>query len=142
VTAEVVGRIDTRAHSLALMNLCKTLGWAGKREEAYRAGAQAARLGPDIAKVRYEAGLAAQLSNRAEEAIAHYRRALELEPALADAQCALGFLLEERGELPEAVTHYRLALQYGKAKDLERDRANLAGALRKLQRAKAEPGAR
>jgi tetratricopeptide (TPR) repeat protein len=142
VTREVESRIDTRAHSLALMNLCKTLGWAGKREEAYRAGAQAAKLGPDIAKVRYEAGLAAQLSNRTEEAIAHYRRAVELEPTLADAHCALGVLLEERAQLPEAVAHYRFALQHGKAKDVERDRANLAGALQKLEQQKASPGAR
>jgi len=142
VTRELESRIDTRAHSLALMNLCKTLGWAGKREEAYRAGAQAAKLGPDIAKVRYEAGLAAQLSNRTEEAIAHYRRAVELEPTLADAHCALGVLLEERAQLPEAVAHYRLALQHGKAKDAERDRANLAGARRKLEQPEANPGAR
>jgi len=142
VTREVESRIDTRAHSLALMNLCKTLGWAGKREEAYRAGAQAAKLGPDIAKVRYEAGLAAQLSSRTEEAIAHYRRALELDPILADAHCTLAVLLEARGQLPEAVAHYRLALQYGKAKDAERDQANLAGALGKLERQKADPGAR
>jgi tetratricopeptide (TPR) repeat protein len=139
---DILSRIDTRAHSLALMNLCKTLGWAGKREEAYRAGAQAAKLGPDIAKVRYEAGLAAQLSSRTEEAIAHYRRALELDPILADAHCTLAVLLEARGQLPEAVAHYRLALQYGKAKDAERDQANLAGALGKLERQKADPGAR
>jgi tetratricopeptide (TPR) repeat protein len=140
VTQNVLGRIDTRAHSLALMNLCKTLGWAGKREEAYRAGAQAAKLGPDIAKVRYEAGLAAQLSNRPEEAIGHYRRALEREPTLGDAHCGLAVLLEERGQLAEAITHYRLAQQHGKPRDAERDRTNLLGALRKLEQQKAGPG--
>jgi tetratricopeptide (TPR) repeat protein len=142
VIQEVESRLDRRAHALALMNLCKTLGWAGKREEAYRTGAQAAKLAPDLAKLRYEAGLAAQLSGRTDEAFAHYRRALELESTLADAHCSLGVLLEERGQLAEAVAHFRLALQYGKPKNAERDRANLAGALQKLEQRKAGSGAR
>ncbi|MEO8428339.1 MAG: tetratricopeptide repeat protein [Verrucomicrobiota bacterium] len=133
VTQSVIGRIDSKAHSLALMNLCKVLGWAGKREEAYRTGAQAAKLGPDIATVRYEAGLAAQLFNRTDEAIEHYRRAVTLNPTHAEAHCALAVVLEDRTQLMEAIAHYRLAVQYGSPKNAERDKANLSNALAKLR---------
>jgi len=133
VTQEVMGRIDYRVNSLALMNLCKTLGWAGKREEAYRAGIQASKLAPDIGAVRYEAGLAAQMFGRTNEALEQYSRAIELDPALGDAHCNLGVLLEERGDLVDAVTQYRLAIQYSKPGSAERDRRNLASALEKLR---------
>jgi tetratricopeptide (TPR) repeat protein len=133
VTQDVTGRINSKSHSLALMNLCKVLGWAGKREEAYRTGSQAAKLGPDIAAVQYEAGLAAQLFNRIDEAIEHYRRAVALNPTHAEAHCALGVALEDRGQLRDAIDHYRLAVQYGSAKNAERDKANLANALQKLR---------
>jgi tetratricopeptide (TPR) repeat protein len=122
------------------MNLCKTLGWAGKRDEAYRAGMQATKLAPDIAAVHYEAGLAAQLYNRTNEAITQYTRALELNPELADAHCNLGGLLEERGQLSEAIAHYRLAVEHDQPNTVERDRRNLASALEKL-RGLAVPGA-
>lgn len=133
VTQEVTRRIDRKAHSLALMNLCKTLGWAGKREEAYRAGSRAVELDPNLAEVQYQAGLAAQLSGRIEEAVVNYRKAVELKPDHADAHCALGVVLEDRGQLQEAIRHYTLALQYGKPKDAERDRKNLATATAKLR---------
>ena len=133
VTQNVTSRIDSKAHSLALMNLCKVLGWAGKREEAYRTGSQAAKLGPDIAMVQYEAGLAAQLFNRFDEAVEHYRRAVALNPTHAEAHCALGVVLEDRGQVQDAIEHYRLAVQYGSAKNAGRDQANLSNALQKLR---------
>jgi protein O-GlcNAc transferase len=89
-------------------------------------GSQAAKLGPDIAAVQYEAGLAAQLFNRFDEAIEHYRRAVALNPTHAEAHCALGVVLEDRGQLPEALAHYRLAVQYGSTKNAQRDTANLS----------------
>jgi tetratricopeptide (TPR) repeat protein len=139
VTQEVMGRIDNRANSLALMNLCKTLGWAGKREEAYRTGMQAIRLGPDIAAVHFEAGLAAQLYGRTDQAMEQYARAVELDPTHGDAHCNLGVLLEDRGELAQAITQYRLAVQYGKPVNAKRDGRNLASA---LEKSRALPGAK
>jgi Flp pilus assembly protein TadD len=136
-TDSVLARIDTRAHSLALMNLCKTLGWAGKREEAYRAGARAVEMGGSIPEVRYEAGLAAQMSGRTNEAIGHYRQAVALKPTLGEAHCALGVLLEDGGRFPEAVAEYGLALQYGNPRNAERDQSNLSRAQQKLQAAGA-----
>ena len=139
VTQKVLGRINTRTHSLALMNLCKTLGWAGKREEAYRAGLRAVDLSPEIPEIQYEAGLAANLFGRPDEAIAHLRRAVELNPKLADAQCAVGVLLETHGDLTEAISHLRLAIQHGKSKNKARDQGNLAKALELQQGRSAKP---
>lgn len=133
VTDAVNSRIDSRAQALALMNLCKTLGWAGKREEAYRASVRAVETGPNIAAVRSEAGLAALLSGRTNEAVVHYRRAIELDPRLADAQGALGVILEEQGQTVEAITHYQLALRHSTPKSMARNQRNLTNALQKLQ---------
>lgn len=133
-TKLVHSRIDARANSFALMNLCKTLGWAGKREEAYRAGEQAARLAPDDARVRYEAGLAAQLARRPAEAIEHFQKVLALEPAHPEAHCTLGFLLESQGDLQGALAQYKLALQHGKPETRARDHYNLTNTQAKLAR--------
>jgi tetratricopeptide (TPR) repeat protein len=131
VTGEVMGRVDNRANGFALMNLCKTLGWAGKRDEAYRSGMQAIQLAPDVAAIRFEAGLAAQLVGHTNEAVQQYTRAIELDPTLGSAHCNLGGLLEDQGDLPGAITQYQLALQYGKPATAERDQRNLADALAK-----------
>jgi tetratricopeptide (TPR) repeat protein len=133
VTQSVLSRIDTKAHSLALMNVCKVMGWAGKREEAYRVALQAVNLRPDIAAVQFEAGLAADLLNRKDEAMAYYRRAVEIQPAHANAHCNLGVILEDRGQLQEAIIHFTLALKYGNPKDAQRDSRNLASATQKLR---------
>lgn len=125
-TEAVLSRIDPKAHAYALMNLCKTIGWAGKREEAYRAGIRAVELTPDDPEIRYQAGLAAQLSGRTNEAFGHYRQAVRLRPAFGEAHCALGVLLEDTGQLAEALVEYRLAAQHGKPRDKERDARNLA----------------
>lgn len=131
VTSQVMSRVDNRVNGLALMNLCKTLGWAGKREEAYRSGMQAIKVAADVAAIRYEAGLAAQLIGRTNEAVELYTRAIELDPTLGSAHCNLGGLFEDLGNLPAAIAQYQLAIQYGKPATAERDRRNLADALAK-----------
>jgi len=135
VKEKVSQGIDTQAHALALMRLCKVLGWAGKREEAYRAGMQAVRLAPDHASIRYEAGLACRLMGRNEQAVEHYRQAVALRPDYANAHCSLGNALEDLGQLEEAIVHFRLALQFGKPQNAERDQRNLRRALQKAAEA-------
>ncbi len=125
-TQAVLGRIDLRAHSLALMNLCKTLGWAGKREEAYRAGVRATEIGGGIAEVQYQTGLAAQLSGRTNEALGFYQAAVGLQPDLAEAHCALGVVLEDTGRLTDALREYQLARKFSKPKNIQRDEANVS----------------
>jgi hypothetical protein len=132
VNERVMRGVDQREHALALARLCKVMGWAGKREEAYRVGVQAVQLEPDSATIRYEAGLACHLTGRVEEALEHYRRAVALDPTHAGAHCNLGNLYEAQGELKEALEQYRLAVQHGDEGDVERDRGNLRRVEEKL----------
>ncbi|MFO1501576.1 MAG: tetratricopeptide repeat protein [Verrucomicrobiota bacterium] len=131
-TSSVLSRIDSKVNGVALMNLCKTLGWAGKREEAYRAGLRAVELAGDIADVQYQAGLAAQLSSRTNEAQAFYRRAIALQPAFGEAHCALGVVLEDTGQWPQALDQFQLAAHYGKPNTVQRDQQNLARIRKKV----------
>ncbi len=132
VTERVNGGLDSNAHAVALSNLSKVIGWAGKLEESYRLAQQAVVLDPDDARVRYHAGLTADLLNRHDEAMAHYRRAIEIQPDadLPHGNLAVG--LEREGRLPEAVEHYRIAFHNSSADELEHHRENLAAALMKL----------
>jgi tetratricopeptide (TPR) repeat protein len=128
-----MGRIDPEAHALALMNLSKVLGWAGKLGEAYRLAAKAAELFPNNVAVQYQAGLTAQLIGKRDESIDHYSKAVELKPTAALAHGNLGVSLESRGDLEEAIRHYQLALQYGEPKDAARNQRNLVRAQQKLR---------
>ncbi|HEX7859492.1 MAG TPA: hypothetical protein VF773_04145 [Verrucomicrobiae bacterium] len=131
-TATVSSRVDNGANAFALMNLCKTLGWAGKREEAFIAGQKAAELAPDNLRVRHEAGLAAILARRPAEAVEHFRKIVLLEPSNAEAHNGLGLAFERMEKWPEAVEHYRLSLQFGSAATRVRDNYNLTNAQHKL----------
>ncbi len=133
VKNDVLGRIDSGAHALALMNLSKVLGWAGKLDEAYRLAFKAVQLSPEDATIQYQAGLTAQLLGKADEAVIHYRWTIDIEPTAALAHGNLGVGLEARGDLEEAIEHYRLALQYGEPKDTARNRRNLLRAQTKLR---------
>jgi tetratricopeptide (TPR) repeat protein len=129
VVAAVEGRLDNHVLATGLLNLSKTLGWAGKLVEAYRLAQQALELDPDSVQVQYQAGLAADLLGRLDEAMAHYQRTIEILPTadLAHGNLAVG--LEKKGRLPEAVEHYRLAFEYSSAEELQHNRDNLANAL-------------
>jgi tetratricopeptide (TPR) repeat protein len=130
------------SNRLLALEILKTLersglvrpSWNPALMEAYRAAVQAVELSPDLAEVRYEAGLAAQWLNRVDEAFTHYRRALELQPTFANAHAGLGVILEDRGQVEEAIAHYRLALQYDRPEDRPRDQDSLARALGKLSK--------
>jgi len=129
VVASVAGRIDNHVRATGLLNLSKTLGWAGKLAEAYRLARQAVELDPGSVQVQYQAGLTADLLGRLDEAMEHYQRAIEIMPTadLAHGNLAVG--LEKQGRLPEAVEHYRLAFRYSSAEELQHNRDNLANAL-------------
>jgi len=139
VTQTVTARIDSKTHALALMNLCKVLGWAGKRDEAYRAAVRAVQLAPDIARIQYEAGLAAQLSSRTNEALQHYTQAVTIDPRHSDAHTSMGVILEDRGQLPDALRHFQAAVETGKPADRERNQRNLQSVTQKLQAPRTSP---
>jgi len=130
VAARVESSVDTLDHALALMKLSKVLGWAGKLEESFRLGGQAAELYPDDSRIQYNAGLTAHLMGRKDIAVRHYRRAVEIQPDADEPHGNLGVLLEEAGRYDEAVHHFRLAIRNARsAETVRRNRANLARAL-------------
>jgi tetratricopeptide (TPR) repeat protein len=130
VARRVEDGIDPQAHALALTNLSKVIGWAGKLQESYRLAAQAVELFPDDSLIQYQAGLTAHLVGRKEEAVARYRRAVELQPDADEPHGNLGVLLEESGRIDEAIHHFRLAIRFARTPETAtRNSRNLARAL-------------
>jgi tetratricopeptide (TPR) repeat protein len=131
VVARVEGKLDPLDHAIALTNLAKVLGWAGKQQESYQLTRRAVELGPEDVQVQYHDGLAADLLGRHDEAMVHYRKAIEILPTADLPHGNLGVGLEREGRLDEAVEHYRLAFRYASPEMLEHHRENLANALLK-----------
>jgi len=123
---QVLAKLDRPSHALAMHNLSKLLGWAGKHDEAYRASQEALKLDAGLPAIQYQAGLSAFLIGASEEALDHYKQALELDPKHAEAHCNLGVLLEEQGQLKQARLHFQRALDLGKAEHRPRNQDNLA----------------
>ncbi len=130
VALRVEDGLDPQFHALALMNLSKVLGWAGKYQESYRLAAQAVELYPDDSRIQYNSGLTAHLVGRKEEAVARYRRAVELQPDADEPHGNLGVLLEESGRIEEAIHHFRQAIRFARTSETAtRNSRNLARAL-------------
>ncbi len=84
--ARVSSRLDAEARGFALRNLAKTLGWAGKLDEAERLAEQTlAALGDGDSESHFLLGNFALHDGRFERAIAEYRRATEIDPDYAEA---------------------------------------------------------
>jgi len=130
VGRRVESGLDSHAHAIALMNLSKVLGWAGKMGESYRLAQQAVELDPNDSMIQYNAGLTAHLIGRKDEAVPHYRRAVELQPDADEPHGNLGVLLEESGHLDEAIFHFRQAIKFARTPETtRRNSLNLAKAL-------------
>jgi len=110
VTRRVESSLDRRAHGIALRNLSKVLGWAGKLEEAREAAAQATKLVPDDAEAYFEAALGTAGSGDTQQAIDLYRQAIRFDPRYVEAHINLGTLLREQGQFGEAMEHFRQAI--------------------------------
>ena len=119
------GHIDAKEHAMAMCNLAKLLGWAGKHAEAYQASREALGLHADLPAIQYQAGLAAYLMGNTEQAQEHYRQALVLAPEYGDAHCNLGVVLEKAGDLETARFHFQKALEHGSTEYKTRDQENL-----------------
>ena len=132
VTKTVENRLDRRSHGIALRNLAKVLGWAGKHQEARRLAIEAIKLAPDDAEAYFTAALAFEKVDEVDQAIACYSRATQLDPRYARAHNNLGSLLEQCGETDLAIAAYQRAI----ASDSEDQKAhfNLAKSLLKRGR--------
>ena len=118
VTQNVEGRLDRKAHGIALRNLSRLFRWAGKFEEGYKLGLRAIQMAPADAEAHFQLGANAKELDRIDEAITHYHQALQIEPNYVDVHRALGVALHaqadalaEQDKLDEAINHYRQALQ-------------------------------
>jgi len=81
VTDKVLGRIDDRAHGIALRNLSRLLHWAGKYDDAKRLAQRAAKLAPSDAEAHYQAGVYATEHGQFDRAIIENRRRWKLSPS-------------------------------------------------------------
>lgn len=110
VTARVEARLDHRAQAVALRNLSKTLGWAGRKDEADRLALQALELSHEDAEALYQAGNAYYERGDLDRALEHYRRSLEMAPNSWQAHYGIGLVLADRGNIEPAMDHYGQAL--------------------------------
>lgn len=92
------------------LELGRTLGSLGKRQEAFQQLVQAVQLNPGLAEAHHYIGILYYERGILESAEAAFRNALELEPDRARTHAALGFLLLAAGERTEAIDHLRRAL--------------------------------
>jgi tetratricopeptide (TPR) repeat protein len=139
VTERVQAGVDGERQSVALMNLSKVLGWAGRLREAHRLAVAAAAFETTRADVPYQAGLCAQLLGDTAEAIRYYRRAVALDPTAAEPHGNLGVALEDQGAWHEACQHLEAAIRYGDPVTSARNRTNLARVREKLQQQNTRP---
>jgi len=111
VSEKVEARIDDEARGVALRNLAKVLGWAGKFEDSRRLALQALeRLGDD-AESCFHVGVSAHLLGDAGQALAYLRRAVAIDPGYGRAHFWLGEALAARGQRGDAAAHYRQAAE-------------------------------
>jgi len=123
----VEARLDRLAQGFALRNLAKTLGWAGKHQEADRLAQQTlALLGDGDAESHFLRGSFAGHAGRLDEAVVHYRRAVAIDPDYAEAHLNLADTLISSGRPDEALPHLERTVQL----DPSRSQAwNVAGLL-------------
>ncbi len=133
VTQKVESSVDPAKQGIALMNLSKVLGWAGKLQEAHRLAVNGAQLNTNRADVQYQAGLCCQLLGQVDDAIRYYRRAVVLDPTASDPRGNLGVALEDKGEFLAASEQFEAAIRYGDPVEVARNQTNLARIQKKLR---------
>jgi tetratricopeptide (TPR) repeat protein len=112
ITTRVKGGVDRRAHAMALRNLSKVLGWAGKLEQAGKLALLAVGDLPDDPVAQAIAAKTLwKLRGQLDEAVAHYQQAVRLKPEYFQANLELGDLLVDRGEIEASLEYYERAVQ-------------------------------
>ncbi len=106
ITRKVEGRLSRRDHAMALRNLGRILGWAGKLEEGHRLTLQALELLGEDVDTLVMLGLSSKRMKKYDDALEFLLRALDTEPDAADAHNALGELYLEMELHSEAAEHF------------------------------------
>jgi Flp pilus assembly protein TadD len=102
ISNELEKSLDEKTHAIALRNLSKVLGWAGKDEEAKRLASLAVETIPEDSESHTQKGLLLWRGGDREAALAHLREAERLDPKNANIRRRLGILLSELGRMDEA----------------------------------------
>src|SRR5262245_57582699 len=100
----------TQRNFFAHNNLGEPLAAAGRREEAARHYAEAARLHPGYAPARNNQGIVLAEAGRYADAEREFRAALAIDPRLAIAESNLGTARARLGAYEDAIIHYERAL--------------------------------
>ncbi len=111
ITDRVEANLDRTQHGIALRNLSKVLGWAGKVEEAGKLAMQAVELAPDDPETQFQAGIVCEERNELATAEEHYRRAFQLDPAFSAVHINLGVVLGKQGKYAEARAEFEAGLK-------------------------------
>ena len=111
ISEQLESSLDEKAHAVALKNLSKVLGWAGKRDEAERLADLAAAAIPEDGETHFQKGILLQQAGDSRAALAHYREAARLSPWDAAVHRALGVLLSEIGHKIEARVELEKAIR-------------------------------
>ena len=111
VTSTIEGRIDKKAHAVALRNLSKVLNWAGKHLEAGPLALQALEVLPDDAESLVLAAAYLKSIGETDQAIEYYRRTLSIHPDYAEAHQMLGAALVEQSDFDGAARHFTEVLR-------------------------------
>ena len=111
VTRELEGGLDKTAHGIALRNLSRVLGWAGKTDEAYNLALEAVQLAPEDAETLFQAGIAYEGAGQLDQAEQHYRQAGKLDPDYEAVYLNLGVVLGKLERYEEAKAEFLVGLR-------------------------------
>jgi tetratricopeptide (TPR) repeat protein len=107
----VRGRLDPAAEGQKLRNLAKTLGWAGKYDEAARLAQQTLQvLGDGDSESHFLLGSFASQAGRWDEAVEHYLQAVAIDPGYLEAHVNLSDAAIKAGRPELAQEHLRAVL--------------------------------
>jgi tetratricopeptide (TPR) repeat protein len=108
---QVMNKVDSKEHGIALRNISKVYSWAGKKEDADRVALRALELTPDDADTIYQAANAYVRLGEVDKAIALYPKAAELQPEFAaSVEASLGYAYGVKGDEDKNIEHYLKAL--------------------------------
>ena len=110
IRQQIEQQIDEGQQGLALANLAKVLGWAGRTEEAGRIAVQALGKAPENGHVQYLAGNAYLDQGDLATALKCFESAVGLQPGTAEHHYGLGLVQSLMGDDARAVAAYRNAL--------------------------------
>ena len=134
VTQRVEGRVGREAMGVALRNLSKVMGWAGKFAESRSLALDALEFLGDDAESLFQVGAYSHVLGDADQALAYLRKAVEVKAHYGPAHFWLGEALARQGDLDQAIRHYTRAVDL--MPDDAKARTRLAEA---LAARKAEP---